>query len=150
MATLLREFLRHEDKRVPTPAAAEAVARRAFDPDTPFQTMIAEVRGRAAGYLALYNAFSLFKGGRVVIVENLFVYDWARGLGVGRSLMAAAAAEARRRGATRMEMNVRDDREETRTFYERLGAHPAGEVVYRVEDAALAALASDSHGGGPA
>ena len=86
----------------------------------------------------------------VVIVENLFVHDWARRLGVGRRLMAAAAAEARRRGVTRLEMNVCDDSLETRAFYERLGVRPAGEVVYRVEDDALAALAATNDGQGPA
>lgn len=144
LASLIRALARHEGKRNLEHVSTEAVADWAFGPEPVFEALIAEVDGQPAGYLAFYRAFSFFKGGPALLVENLFVAESRRGHGIGRRLIAAAAAEARRRDHVRLELNVRSDSLAARAFYERLGFFAPGETVYRIEDRALATLA-DAH-----
>jgi len=141
LAGLIRALMRHENKADRTHVTTETVADWIFGETRVFQALLAERGAEPVGYLAFHSVFSLFKGGPVLLVENLYVADSARGLGVGRCLMGAAAAEARRRGMARIELNVRSDSAPAGAFYRSLGVHPAGESVYRIEDGALAALA---------
>lgn len=150
LAALARALVRAEGKGEAAHLTAEAVARWLSGPRPAFEALIAEAGGRPLGYLAYYHVFSLFKGGPVLLVENLFVARGARRRGIGRRLVLAAAGEARRRGLARIELNVRTSARSARRFYEGLGVRPAGETVYRIEDEALAALAARRpEAGGP-
>ena len=73
---------------------------------------------------------------------ELFVEDRARGHGLGRRLMAAVAKIAAARGCRRLDLNVLDWNP-TRDFYLRLGGrHLAEWLPYRLDAAAIAALAA--------
>jgi GNAT superfamily N-acetyltransferase len=98
--------------------------------------------GRALGYLAFYRAFSLFRPGPVMLVENVYVVPNARGTGVGKHLLAAAARTALDRGWGRLELNVAGDNAGADAAYQALGFNAPGESVRRVEDAALRTLAA--------
>jgi GNAT superfamily N-acetyltransferase len=100
-----------------------------------------DVDGRALGYLAFYRAFSLFRPGPVMLVENVYVAPPARGSGVGKHLLAAAARTALERGWGRLELNVADDNAGAVAAYVALGFIAPGESVRRVEDDGLRALA---------
>jgi len=141
LTRLLRDFVLEEGNRPADAMTAEALTSWAFGPERRLELLIADAAGDAWGYLAYYPAFSLFKGAAVLLVENLYVAAPARGRGLGRRLLAAAALEARRRGFERLELHARSDRPEVHAFYARLGLHAPGESVYRIEDEALAALA---------
>ena len=141
LTELLRDFLRFEGKAEASELSVEQLTDWAFGPDPAFDLLIAEAEGVVVGYVAFYRAFTLFKGGPVLLIENLFVAEAARRLGVGRRLVEAAAEEARRRGYQRIELHVRSDNPESHAFYESLGFFAPGEHVYRIEDAALAGLA---------
>lgn len=143
LAELVRALMRFEGKHEAEHVTPATVAGWMEGPEPHIEALLAESAGAAVGYLAFYRAFSLFKGGPVLLVENLYVAEPARGRGVGRRLLAAAADEARRRGFGRIELHVRSDNAETRAFYERVGFSAPGETVYRIEDAALARLAQD-------
>lgn len=145
LAGLLEAFLHEEGKPPQAPIEAAALARWLAPPAPCFHALIGLEAERALGYLAYYGAFSLFKPGPVLLVENLYILPAARRTGLGRRLMAAAASEARRLGYQRIELHVREDRPEVGRFYEAIGMNPAGETVYRIEDSRLAALAK---GGG--
>ncbi|MDZ7712802.1 MAG: GNAT family N-acetyltransferase [Rhodovibrio sp.] len=97
--------------------------------------------GGALGYLAFYRAFSLFRPGPVMLVENVYVVPRARGSGVGRRLLAAAARTAIARGWGRLELNVAGDNTQADAAYAALGFTAPGESVRRLEDAELQALA---------
>jgi len=141
LAALVRELAAHEGKQALDHVTAETIADWAFGPEPSFRALIAFAGGKPAGYLAYYPAFSLFKGGRVLLVENLYISETARGCGLGRRLVAAAAREAVAQGYARMELNVRDSSAEAKAFYERCGFEPPGETVYRIDDEALRRLA---------
>jgi GNAT superfamily N-acetyltransferase len=144
LAALVRALARHEGKTAAAHVTSAAISAWLFGAEPAFEALLAELDGRSVGYLAFYHGFSLFRGERVLLVENLYVEEGARGHGVGRYLLAAVAAEAGRRGLGRLEINVRNDSRATRAFYEHLGIAAAGEGVYRVEDEALAAIAAGS------
>lgn len=142
LAALAVAFLRHEGRLETGHLTPGTMAEWLRGPRPAFEALLAEVAGQARGYLAFYQAFSLFRGHPVFLVENLYVDAAARGQGIGRHLMVAAAAEARRRALGRIELNVRAHGQGAIRFYEGLGARAAGEAVYRIEDEALAALAA--------
>jgi GNAT superfamily N-acetyltransferase len=146
LAALVRELAAHEGKRELEHITPARVAQWAFAEEPAFNALLALADGQPAGYVAFYPVFSFFKGGRVLLVENLYVAESARGLGLGRRLLAAAAREAVEHGYSRLELNVRGDSPEARRFYERCGLRPPGEVVYRVEDGELRRLADETDG----
>lgn len=145
LAAMIRSLARHEGKAEVDHITPESVCDWAFGPEPAFHALLAEDgaadEAPALGYLAWYPVFSPFKGGRVLLVENLWVEEAARGRGVGKALLQALAREARRRGLARMELNVRLDNEATRRFYAGLGFKLPGEEVCRIEDEALHRLA---------
>ncbi|MBB3064867.1 GNAT family N-acetyltransferase [Limibacillus halophilus] len=141
IADLVTELARFEGKvGACTP---EFIERWAFGSAPAFELLVAETDSGVVGYLAFYRAFSLFKGGPVLLIENVYVREALRGQRLGRKLLAAAAAEGRRRGYIRLELNVRGDNPKTIAFYEGLGLFAPGESVMRSEDAALATLAEE-------
>lgn len=78
---------------------AEAVRRDGFGETPRFETWLAEVEGRALGYaLVVPAAYETGYAKAGAYVQDLFVLPEARHRGVGRALMAAVAADARRRG----------------------------------------------------
>lgn len=105
------------------------------------EALLAEADGLAVGYLAFYRAFSLFRPGPVMLVENVYVRPADRGGGVGKRLLAAAARVALERGWGRLELNVADDNAGAVAAYAALGFTAPGESVRRVEDDGLRALA---------
>jgi GNAT superfamily N-acetyltransferase len=105
------------------------------------EVLLAEADGGALGYLAFYRAVSLFRPGAVMLVENVYVVPAARGRGVGKRLLAAAARTALERGWGRLELNVAEDNVGADAAYAALGFTAPGESVRRVEDARLRALA---------
>lgn len=103
----------------------------------PFGALLAGPYGARLGYIAFYKVFSLFLGGPVLLVENLYVRPSARGLGLGRLLLREASSQAVEQGIARVELNVRSDNPETIAFYQRCGFQHPGEDVYRIEGPAL-------------
>jgi GNAT superfamily N-acetyltransferase len=78
---------------------AEAVRRDGFGDAPRFEAWLAELDGRAVGYtLVVPAAYETGYAKAGVYVQDIFVVPEARHRGVGRALMAAVAADARRRG----------------------------------------------------
>ena len=78
---------------------AEAVRRDGFGEASKFEAWVAEVDGQTVGYaLFVPAAYETGYAKAGVYVQDVFVVPEARQRGVGRALMAAVAADARRRG----------------------------------------------------
>jgi GNAT superfamily N-acetyltransferase len=98
LATLGRALNAHQGDPS-TYFTAEAVRRDGFGEPPRFEAWIAEVNGQAVGYaLVVPSAYETSYAKAGVYVQDVFVAPEARQLGVGRALMAAVAADARRRG----------------------------------------------------
>lgn len=72
---------------------------------------------RIAGYIRLVPPTPLVCNAHVRQIQGLAVASWARGAGVGRTLLRAACAEARRQGANRITLRVLGHNTPARALY---------------------------------
>ena len=101
----------------------EAILRRdGFGPDPRFGAWLAEIDGRAVGFVSRTVGYSIWAGRSVLALDDLYVDDAARGLGIGRRLMQAMADECLRDGHAFVRWTVELDNANAIRFYERLGA----------------------------
>jgi [ribosomal protein S5]-alanine N-acetyltransferase len=77
--------------------------------------------GGVLGFVQMYPSYSSLRAARICVLYDLFVVPGARRLGVGRSLMHAAAAEARRMGAVAMVLSTAKTNLGAQRLYESLG-----------------------------
>jgi len=77
--------------------------------------------GEALGFVQLYPCFSSIRAAPVFILSDLFVGPSARGGGVGRRLMDAAAQFARATGAVGLELATARTNAPAQRLYESLG-----------------------------
>ncbi len=90
--------------------------------DQSHEMLIAEVDGKAAGFLILLDALpDEVTGGPQGFVAYMAVDRPYRKRGVGAALLARAEDEARRRGLPYMSLMVTDDNTSARRLYERAG-----------------------------
>jgi GNAT superfamily N-acetyltransferase len=120
------------------PPSAEARARLLNDicGDSPrVEAMIAiDAQGRALGYAITLETYSSFLALPTMYLEDIFVRDDARSLGVGSMLFDAVTAIARERGCGRVDWQVLDWNMLARDFYERRGAAPMKQwMLYRID-----------------
>jgi GNAT superfamily N-acetyltransferase len=77
--------------------------------------------GRAAGFASVFWTWDTTEGGRIAVMNDLYVDSSARGHGVGTELIEACRAEARERGALRLAWQTALDNTPARSVYDRLG-----------------------------
>lgn len=120
----------------------EDVRRDGFGAAPKFECLLAERRGDPVGFALFFENYSTFEGRLGIFVEDLFVREEARGLGIGRMLLARLAAEVVRRGGRRLDLGVLHWNP-ARRFYHRLGfSHREAWLPYRLQGDALRALAA--------
>lgn len=68
--------------------------------------------------------FSSFRGRPLLNIHDLAVAPQARGRGVGRQLLRAVEAEARRRGCCKLTLEVRADNTRAMALYRQVGFEP--------------------------
>ncbi|MDP6606621.1 MAG: GNAT family N-acetyltransferase [Dehalococcoidia bacterium] len=120
------------------------VVRDGFGANARFETLIAEVDGAPAGFALFFPTYSTWEGRTGVHIEDLFVEERVRMLGVGRRLMAAVAGIAAQRGWARLDLAVLDWNP-ARAFYHRLGMTQMEEwLPYRMEPEDVRALAAEA------
>ena len=107
------------------------------------EVVIGEIDGVAQSFALFFHNFSTFEGCPGIYLEDLFVRPEARGLGLGKALLAHLAGLAVERGCARLEWSVLDWNEPAIGFYRKLGARPLDEwTIMRLDGLALAALAA--------
>jgi GNAT superfamily N-acetyltransferase len=105
-----------------TLGAAQIEAFREIEPDPNNAVYVAELEGKVVGTFQLTFIRQLSNGGSLVAqVESVHVHSSARSHGIGVRMMAVAIAEAKRRGALRIQLTSNLRRERAHAFYERLG-----------------------------
>lgn len=116
-----------------------------FGPRPYAEVLIGEIDGAPQGFALFFHNFSTFEGRPGIYLEDLFVRPEARGLGLGKVLLAELARLAVERGCARLEWWVLDWNAPAIGFYRSIGARPMDEwTVMRVDGAALASLADCS------
>jgi ribosomal protein S18 acetylase RimI-like enzyme len=77
--------------------------------------------GLGVGFTQLYPSFSSVRAAPIYLLNDLYVASAARGRGVGRDLLEAAAAHARAAGAIRMVLSTAHDNIAAQSLYEAQG-----------------------------
>jgi GNAT superfamily N-acetyltransferase len=124
--------------------ATEAdLVRHGFGLQPQFEAILAFLDGEPAGAALFHSRFSTWLGRPGLYLEDLYVTETARGLGVGRRLLARLAQIAIERGWGRIDFHVLDWNP-ARRFYERLGLGQVGDWLrYGCDETALRRLASE-------
>ncbi|MEX0808941.1 MAG: GNAT family N-acetyltransferase [Dongiaceae bacterium] len=120
---------------------AADVRRWGFGPDRRFEILVAELADGPAGMILFYSTFSTWDAKPGILVNDLYVTDWARGRGIGRRHLAEVAALAVERQWGRVEWHVLHQADAV-TFYDAMGGRKADEFqTYRLTGDALLRLA---------
>jgi GNAT superfamily N-acetyltransferase len=99
--------------------ARAAIADAIADQET--AVLVAEHRGELLGLCTAYLDMNSVRFGPRCWVEDLAVSPQHRSRGVGKELLDAAKDWARQRGASHLELDSADVREDAHRFYEREG-----------------------------
>jgi GNAT superfamily N-acetyltransferase len=109
------------------------------------ECLIGEVGGVPEGFAVFFHNYSTWKGRSGMYLEDLFVRPHARGVGLGKALLARVAHIAVFRGCVRFEWNVLDWNTPAIDFYKSLGAERMEEwTIHRVSGESLKRLAAMS------
>ena len=142
IAELIRALAAYEKLAGEVRFDEATLGEKLFGPRPYAEVLVGEVDGEAQGFALFFHNFSTFEGRPGVYLEDLFVRPEARGLGLGKALLAELARIAVERDCARLEWWVLDWNEPSIGFYKSLGARPMDEwTVMRVDGPALAALA---------
>ncbi|WP_071674011.1 GNAT family N-acetyltransferase [Nioella nitratireducens] len=114
-----------DDLDDPHRAGMKALRAAGFGPCPAFHALLALDGADMVGAIMFSPVFSTVRGVPGLYVSDLWVSDAARGTGLGRRLLAAAAARACALwGAGYLRLDVYDDSAGAQGFYNRLGLTP--------------------------
>ncbi len=142
---LVRELALFEREPLTSVEATEEDFRRdCFGPNRHCEVLMGEVDGRVQGFIMFYYNYSTWVGRAGLHVEDFFVRDGARGVGLGKRLLAAVARIAIERKIRRVDLAVLEWNP-ARRLYEHLGFTDQSHwVPYRLEGEAIVRLANQS------
>lgn len=112
-----------------------------FGPQPAAYALVAEHADSVVGFALYFRNFSTWEGAGIYL-EDLYVMPEARGLGLGKALLAALAALTVERGYARLSWAVLDWNQPSIDFYTRRGARPMPDwITFRLTGPALRQLA---------
>jgi GNAT superfamily N-acetyltransferase len=89
--------------------------------------------GRAVGFASLFWTWTTTRGGRLGVMNDLFVDPAARGTGLADALIAACARRCRERGVRWLEWQTAPDNHRAQAVYERVGARRSQWLDYSLD-----------------
>ena len=139
---LVVELAHARDAMEKVVSSAADIERDGFGENPAFEALVAELDGKPVGLCLFFGSYSTWRGQRGLYVQDLVVADAARSLGVGRRLLAEAAALAKARGAGYLRLSVDDDNAGAQHFYQRTGfKHSTSELIYVLDNDSFMELA---------
>lgn len=139
----IRDLARYEHLEHEAVASAADLGEALFGERRYAEVVFACSGGKPVGFALFFHNFSTFKGRPGIYLEDLFVRPEARGLGIGKRLLAYLARTAVERRCARLEWAVLDWNEPSIRFYRNLGAVPLDEWTgFRLTGDALSLLAA--------
>lgn len=142
---LVKALAVFENEPLTTVRLTEADVRRDGFGERPyFEVLLAELDGEPVGFALYFHNYSTWEGRPGIYLEDLFVEERARGLGLGRRLIAAIAAIAHERGCARIDLWVLRWNP-AREFYHRIGIEHMEEwLPYRMTEPHIATMAAEA------
>ncbi len=119
----------------PADAGLEAMARDVIGApeETAFLLVATDDAGEVVGFALNQWKWSSLSGARVVVLDDLFVADHARGQGHADALIEATAEVARRHGAPSISWFTMPDNKRAHTVYDRVGGVAETLLEYELE-----------------
>jgi GNAT superfamily N-acetyltransferase len=140
--SLIRGLAEYERAPEAVIATEEDLLRDGFGPNPFYFCLIAEHKGRPAGFAFYFFDYSTWIGRPGIYLEDLFVYPELRGLGIGKALLKQVAAIAVEKGCARLKWSVLDWNTPAIDFYRAMGGELMDEWTnVRIQGEALARLA---------
>ena len=141
----IRELAVYEHLEDQVVATEADLVTALFGPRPYAEVAFACLDGAPVGFALFFHNFSTFLGKPGIYLEDLFVRPEARGLGVGKRLLAWLAHTTLERGCARLDWAVLDWNEPALGFYRSLGAVAQADwTTLRLSDAALENLAREA------
>ena len=141
LLALVGELAAYESLGHEFEATAELFNEHFFGPNPRARALLAFHNEGPAGFAVWYPTFSTFSGRPGAFVEDLYVRPPSRRHGLGRTLLAGVAADARAAGCTRLEWRTLKWNETALGFYKSLGAEPLSEwLTLRLNEPHLSGL----------
>ena len=122
-------FYGREGRTALDPEVTRTTWRRFFDPSEPVFGLVAEVEGQLLGLTHFLHHRSTTRIELTTYLQDLFTTPEARGQGVGRALVEAVYAAARRSGIKRVYWQTHHTNAAGRLLYDQLAKHH-GFIVY--------------------
>jgi ribosomal protein S18 acetylase RimI-like enzyme len=86
-----------------------------------FAALVAEIDRRIVGMLGFQERYDTGLGKSTFYIDDIYVEPASRKLGIGSSLLAELAVQARKRSIPRIDLHVREDNIAARRLYRKLG-----------------------------
>ncbi len=120
--SFIRELAVYERLAEQAVATEADLAVALFGPRPFAEVVFACLEAEPVGFALFFRNFSTLRGKPGLYLEDLFVRPQARGLGIGRLLLAWLARTAVARGCARLDWAVLDWNAPAIAFYRKLGA----------------------------
>ena len=118
---LILEFATFEKLAHEVTITENTLTRDGFGAHPRFRGLLPEWEGKVAGYAVYFHFYSSFQGPGLFL-EDIYVRDEFRGMGIGKALMAEVAAIALREGLWALRWEVLDWNQPAIDLYKWLGA----------------------------
>lgn len=113
-------------------AITQSTWARFFDPAEPVHALVAESGGQVVGLVHYLFHRSTTRLHDVCYLQDLFTHPEWRGRGIGRQLIEAVSAAARRAGSSRVYWHTHTSNQAGRVLYDKVAQH-LGFIVYTHE-----------------
>lgn len=120
VAPLVREFYAHFGYRFSDRVQGRVFRQLLGDPSIGCAWLV-EQGGRPVGYVVLVMAWSIEYGGRIGVVDEIFITAPCRGRGLGVAALRGVISAARRLNVRRLFLEVESYNAGAKRFYKRLG-----------------------------
>ena len=130
---LIKELADYERLLDEVIATEELLEETLFGENSNVEVLLACDENQILGFALYFRTFSTFLGRPGIYLEDLFVREFARGRGIGESLLRRIARSTLEMGGGRLEWAVLDWNKTAISFYEKMGAVPLDEwTTYRL------------------
>ena len=89
--------------------------------------------GEALGFATIFWSWSTLQGGRIAVMNDLFVAEPARGQGLADALIGACREHARTRGAVSLGWQTAKDNHRAQAVYDRVGGQRSEWIDYGLQ-----------------
>jgi ribosomal protein S18 acetylase RimI-like enzyme len=128
--SLIVALAEHHDQRHFLTTSVDTLERDGFLGDPQFGAILADDGKGLVGFASFTWNYSIWLGGKYMNIDDVFVKESHRGLGIGERLMLEAKEICAGAGGKRLRWEVQPDNQSAIRFYERLGARIRSKGVF--------------------